>query len=128
MALYRVEEHSPEGRRGDVIALGLYVYAGVDLGSEEGQARNILEEATQVEIHQGRAPVGARMMFMGIWSGGPALGVVSGRRADRGREGRVVAEVWGAHFALVGLSVEEGGEGEGRVVGLSRREVMRSKR
>lgn len=128
MALYRVEESWPEGRRGEIVALGLYVYAGVDFGNEEGRVRKILEEATQVKIHQGRAPMGARMMFMGIWGGGPAMRVVSARQAERGNRGRgerVVAEVWAEHFKRVGLLEREG---EGRAVASLRREILRAVR
>ncbi|CAF9933271.1 MAG: hypothetical protein ALECFALPRED_005543 [Alectoria fallacina] len=68
IALYRVEERATTAstRRGDVVALGLYVHAGVAAGGAE----KILEEATKAKTHQGRAAVGAPMKILGFWGVG----------------------------------------------------------
>lgn len=116
IALYRVEERAgatSTRRGGDVIALGLYVYAGVDSTGEE----KILAEATRAKTQQGRAALGAPMKTISFWGGQPQLGIMSmsmrmGERWIGERPSRVDVRAWGEHFGRLGwLERGEGMEG-----------------
>ena len=69
IALYRVEERSSSGgRRGEIVALGLYVHSGAE-GCGEEQIHRICVEATRIKMDQGRAAVGAPMKTVGLLGG-----------------------------------------------------------
>ena len=83
----------------------------------------------RVKMSQGRAPTGARMIYMGEWGGQKVLGVMSAAQADwqnRGRGDIIGMEILMKHFARVGMLVEDGEEW--KMVGLSPRELSSSVR
>ncbi|CAD6589902.1 MAG: hypothetical protein ASARMPREDX12_004072 [Alectoria sarmentosa] len=112
IALYRIEERAgviSTSRGGDVVALGLYVHAGVDTIGEE----KIVAEATRAKTQQGRAAFGAPRKFIGLWGGQWRLGIMGmemGERWSGERVRRVNEGVWEEHFGRLGSLEGEGVE------------------
>ncbi len=101
IALYRVRHRSAsEGRGGDIVALGLYVHSGAEDCTEQ-QSQPILGEATRIKTHQGSAPLGMSIKYVGLWKGETRTRILrmpSDWSWKKLRASKAVSEVWIEHL------------------------------